>query len=290
MRPKIHLVTYANYAFAFQRNLLRLSAYSLGGITSHLSFDPMSIDDEFRSANRSILSTLKGAGLWLWKPYVILRSLESIQYGEYLFYCDSGSLILRSPAPLIKKMEHLSQDIGLFELPLIEKQWTKKNVFKFFGVCDTHEFANTNQVSASFQLIKKTDFSLLFYSRYLNICQIESLIDDSLMPQDKNSFFIENRHDQSILSLLSKTYKIRPFADISQLQYFPQAYAGAPPSRYKNDIIYLYGDIAFRTNSQTAGCGLIVFHSRRRNQPTAIILFVLRFVLSSLNIYKGLVY
>lgn len=38
---------------------------------------------------------------WLWKPYIILKKLQSMQAGEILIYLDAGTEVISSLEPII---------------------------------------------------------------------------------------------------------------------------------------------------------------------------------------------
>ena len=58
---------------------------------------------------------LHGAGYWCWKPFIMLRELESLQEGDYLLYTDAGrppgTLFRHSVQPLVQWLEEKGQDI-----------------------------------------------------------------------------------------------------------------------------------------------------------------------------------
>ena len=83
---------------------------------------------------------------------------------------------------------------------------------------DKPKFYDTKQRLAGFQLIKKTQFSVTFYEEYLNYAQDERIItdDNNTLGYKNYDGFKENRHDQTIFSLLTKTYNLKAFRDPSQ--------------------------------------------------------------------------
>ncbi len=125
-----------------------------------------------------------------------------------------------------------------FELPLIEKQWTKKELFLNMG-CDKKEYFESNQIMASYILIKKSDFSVKFFQEYLEYgCNEINISDkyDKSIQQDK--IFIDHRHDQSIFSLLYKKYKLKPFKDATQIGKYPRGYSASWEDDFVVDRLY----------------------------------------------------
>lgn len=181
------------------------------------SFTEKDIESDFYNQNIDILRLKRGGGFWLWKPYFILRTLHGLKNGDYLFYCDSSCFIIKRINYLIDALNESNQDIMLFSLPLIENQWTKPSIKVILNDFDLSYFY-TNQILASFILVKKSDYSIKFIKEWLELCKNPFLLTDTNIEQDKaeNPSFIDHRHDQSLLSLLSKKYHFNPFRDPSQ--------------------------------------------------------------------------
>ena len=94
----------------------------------------------------------------------------------------------------------------------IEKQWTKGDAFLLMNI-PNNDFGNyvknSPQVWAGFILLRKTFHALRFISEWLTYNQDYRIASDShteIIPNDK--IFTENRHDQTILSLLCKKWGI----------------------------------------------------------------------------------
>ncbi len=240
---KISLLNYSNSDYNTKKKINSFSGKLFGNFNEIYSYSPSDIDDEFKIKNNKILSQNKGAGLWLWKPYFFCKVLKNnIDEDDYLFYCDAASFFIRSVKPLVRSMEKSNKKIMCFSLPLTEKQWTDNQLFNYFKA--TEEMKNSNQILASFLLVKKSKETLRFAEDWLNLCSNESLIlgDNSNYLYNKN-----HRFDQSILSLLCKRNNILPFRDPSQYGVFPEMYANKGninefiihESSYKTTIIQI---------------------------------------------------
>ncbi len=183
-----------------------------------IPYSRINIDDTFLENNRTILDQPRGAGYWLWKPYFILRTLNTMKFGDYLCYADSGTVFIDNVNHLISTLESSGQDIMPFDLHMmIERTWTKRDVFLYNDV-DVPEITDTNICDASVQLVKKTEFSIRFYEEYLRQSCIEHLITDSPNILGKPNYpeFIDHRHDQSIFSVNVKKNKLITFRTASQ--------------------------------------------------------------------------
>lgn len=212
----IVIINYSNKRYTGAQKINTESAIKKGGFKKVISYSFEDIDKIFFSANRNILNQVKGGGYWLWKPYFIKKTLEEIQYGEFLFYCDSGSQFINPIDKLIKSFDD-SFDILPFELQHIEKHWTKRDCFQLLE-CDSSVITDSKQRLGGFSLWKKTDFSIKFVSEWLRYAQDERILTDMEnqlgMPNYEN--YEAHRHDQSIFSLLTKKYKIPAYRDPSQ--------------------------------------------------------------------------
>lgn len=185
------------------------------------SFSPSDISKEFLEENKKIFEYKRGYGLWLWKPYFIDKTLENLNDGDIVFYCDSGACFFRNISPIINILE--KQDIWVSTLPLLEKQFTKRKTFELMNLND-EKYKNTNQISGTFIAIKKSNFSSTFVKEWLNYCcnlEIIAPIDDK-SNEDKD--FYAHREDQSILSLLIKKYNVKAYSDPSQYGRLPEKY------------------------------------------------------------------
>ncbi len=210
-----YLINYADVKYLSSQKLCTKSAYN-NGIDKVFECNVSDLDNFFIHENRNILSQNRGAGYWLWKPYIILKYLKNINENDYLFYCDSGANFINNINDLINVFKNKKQEIMPFNIcDQIEIKWTKKDLLKYLDL-DYPEIIYKPQINAAFQLIKKTDFSIKFYEEYLEYSKNPQLITDLPSNSDNYPEFIEHRHDQSIFSLLCKKYKFECFRDPSQ--------------------------------------------------------------------------
>ena len=147
---------------------------------------------------------------------------------------------------LIDQLERSKQNIMLFDIPLVEVQWTQESVLKHFNVVSFNELLS-NQIMGGYILLKKNQKSIDFIKDWLKLCSDSNLIIDQ--KKNKNPFYISHREDQSILSLLAKREGLIPFSDPSDYGKFPARYISSgiifyqPKSRLPkyemNDVVFL---------------------------------------------------
>ena len=95
----------------------------------------------------------------------------------------------------------------------LEKAYTKGDLLDYFGYYSNENIIKSPQYWAGCIFIKKTDKSINFINQWLEVFDKNfDLIDDSISKINNYSDFVENRHDQSVYSLLCKRYKLKSFS------------------------------------------------------------------------------
>jgi hypothetical protein len=210
-------INYANGMFRESQKLNSKTAV-MNGADKVIEYSPKDIDPVFYDSNKEILSSRRGNGYWLWKPYFIKRTLDMITDNDYLIYADAGAYYINGISLLIKCMEKEETDIMLFSLgnDYIERMWSKRDAFIIMD-CDSAKYAESPQCLAGFILMKKSAFTCKFIDEWLSYAQDIRVISDQPNCKGKNNYpdFKENRHDQTVLSLLSKKYEVKHFRDPS---------------------------------------------------------------------------
>lgn len=215
------LINYANKPYRQTQKWNSWTGRHIGGFDKVYSFSPEDIQREYFENHREILSNPRGNGLWLWKPYFILRVLEQCQEGDLVFYADSGSFFLRGIDHLINGMAE-GEDIWVSDIPLLEGSFTAPVCMEKLN-CDTERIRNSNQIQGGFLLLRCSRESREFVRRWLALCEDRELINPAV-PEETKGECIEHREDQSLLSLLCKEQGIRPHRDPSQFGKYPQDY------------------------------------------------------------------
>jgi hypothetical protein len=228
----IAVLNYANDAYKKHQRINSWTAKHIGKVDKVYSFSPEDIDKDFYEQNKNILSQKRGNGLWLWKPYFILKTMNELSYGDCLIYLDSGNFYISDAHSLVQKLKDSNQDIMLFEIPLIESQWTKKEVFLYMDAY-TEKIRFTNQIMGTIIIII-SEKSVTFIQKWLELCLREELIFPKEKDQSEDFMYIAHREDQSILSVLAKKEGIIPFSDPSDHGKFPIQYL-VPGYLFRNE-------------------------------------------------------
>tara|TARA_B100000795_G_C22672158_1_gene388388 strand:- start:27 stop:812 length:786 start_codon:yes stop_codon:yes gene_type:complete len=218
----IFFITFGNEKFKNSRERIINEAKNIG-IFNKCFYETEDIinDEEFVKALkykefRRIFSLCKGFGYWMWKPYIIYKNLCLLNDNDILVYCDSGSsfhinpiLKLWSKQKFYQYFNEINNNKGClsFSNGSMECEYTKSEVFKYFNVENNLSIINTDQREAGFHVIRKCDFTMKIYERWWTLAKKNpELFDDSICKVENN--FKENRHDQSIWSLICKTMEV----------------------------------------------------------------------------------
>lgn len=211
----IAVVNYADLAYKGTQNYCTKTAYKFGA-DQVFEYGPEDIDSVFRVKYKNILSQKRGGGYWLWKPYIINKALDLLNDGDFLLYVDSGCYFIDKISIITNYMEAQNEDIISFAVPFIEKQWTKKEIFEYFNCIDCSDIVDTCQRIATFIFMKKTKRSVSVIEKFLDVATTSNLITDELDIMKQDDSFIENRHDQSIFSVIAKRENIPIYKDPSE--------------------------------------------------------------------------
>lgn len=214
------LINYANKTYRKAQKLNTWTGKHIAGFDKVIEYSPDDVDSDFRRAYHDIFSYQRGNGLWLWKPYFLCKTLDSLRDGDILFYADSGTFWIRKAKPIFDIIE--KEDIFVSSIPLIERQFTKRYVFEQMGM-NYAEYGETNQIQATMIGVKKTGTMMEFSKQWLDYCcQIDLISPDSCLEESEK--MISHREDQSILSLLCKKKGILVHKDPTQCGRVPEQY------------------------------------------------------------------
>ena len=167
----------------------------------------------------------RGYGYWFWKPIIIKRFLLSLKKNEILNYVDVGShLNLNGYSRLktyINLVKNSKNGVLAFQYNKLKKKkfvypkryeymYTKSDLLDYFNVLKNKKFTQTPQYESGCIFLKKNRFTLKLLDEWSEVYTKDfSLVDDSQSVLKNFKGFIENRHDQSIFSLLCKKYKVK---------------------------------------------------------------------------------
>lgn len=195
----------------YLRELLQ-SVEKYGSEFKIVIFNKSEIDGEFVEKNKNILNCERGGGYWLWKPYIINEFLKRINHDDIVFYLDSKYYFINNLSNLYSDYM-INNDIMIWKnkpnsQPELMKYWCKMDVIAKYNMFDKIFRENVLDCWAGAIIVKKSDNTILYIQEWLDMCcNYHDITDDESKLENSHSF-IENRHDQILLSIVIHKYNI----------------------------------------------------------------------------------
>lgn len=210
MQKNIHFISYGNEKYEGAKQRIKNEAIAFGIFNSINVYSPSDINDNFRTKYFDVLCQSRGGGYWIWKEYFILKRLIEIEVGDYLIYCDAGCTInlkgIDRFEEYINMLDNDKMNYGIisFQLDCIEEQYTTSQIFSSLNIDDEY-IKKSGQYIGGVLIMKKCDNVMgIFKDFFKTLGNDHMLITDYYNKTNQSKFFIDNRHDQSILSVVRK--------------------------------------------------------------------------------------
>lgn len=159
-----------------------------------------------------ILGNKRGAGYWIWKPFLILEQLKRIGEDEVVLYADAGCEFRQGRGLQIADIVERRFDVAVCELNTNDgRGWDNYNIetwsnkFTLERTSCPDAFLSLPQFATTLIFIRNTraSNSLMFnWWRFATADHGACSIDREF--EDESQAFIEHRHDQSIFSILTR--------------------------------------------------------------------------------------
>jgi hypothetical protein len=206
---KIHMISYGNEKFINSKKRIFNEGINSNFFYSIEVFGPENLDKEFKYKYNNILTLERGGGYWLWKLNIIEQKLKKINDNDYLIYIDSGCTInekgINRLNEYINMLENSNLGIISFQLGHLEKIWTIKEIFDYFNINNESNILNSGQYMATILIMKKNNHLIKILDTWSNLVNINPLlITDYYTYNNQEEYFKDNRHDQSVLSVIRK--------------------------------------------------------------------------------------
>lgn len=212
---RYHFITYCTPDFQKFAEVNKSTALNVGKFDKATVYSPNDLDEKFKLKNNHIL-TQRVHGYWIWKPYIILKKLLEIEDDDVLCYNDSKYIWFKN----VRQFESdilINQNIGVYynkpndTSVHLEKRWTKMDAYILMNISKNiiNNVKETPQVWAGLIFIRKNFETIRFVTEWLTYVQDQRISTDisSIFSKEPN-VFEQNRHDQTVLSLLCKKYFI----------------------------------------------------------------------------------
>jgi hypothetical protein len=166
-------------------------------------------DKEFWNQHyRFIENNTRGYGYWLWKSYIIKKTMETMKNDDVLLYLDCGCEIDINKKEVIRDyLEYVKKEYVISTHTHIEREWTKMDLIKKLDMLDD-KYLNTQQHEAGVIFFFVCDETKNLINKWYDLaCEYDNINDRPSLYKNLDCFQ-EHRHDQSIFSLLTKKYNL----------------------------------------------------------------------------------
>jgi len=165
----------------------------------------------------------RGGGYWLWKPYIIYRTLKEAKEGDIVVYADAGCSVFDSDE-WEKYFNYLESYNAIFfyykqgfnywgdQFDSTISGWIKKDAGEYFDRLFKNEnWRDYQKLLAGFIIMKKaSNCNIIEEWLKIMLFKQELLIDPyGAEINDQEELFIDHRHDQALLTPLVYFYQSR---------------------------------------------------------------------------------
>ena len=214
--PKMYFTTFGGPQPGYLRRVRELAeqAGKSGVFEDVFAFTHADLynDEDFRNHHLAFcMQNRRGFGYYIWKPWVILKTMEKLEWGSLLLYCDAGCELNMSTNASRRRFAQyfemaFASKMGMlnFQMEHRELVWTKRAVFEQLNCSE--QVQNSGQLVGGIICMRKTPECMRILNHWWQICSRHELLTNIRSRFREHPEFKEHRHDQSILSCLCKTY------------------------------------------------------------------------------------
>lgn len=207
--------SHANYIEAGNRIINQAKSLDLFDKFDLYNADDLKKDKDFWDRHGKFIENNKrGYGYWIWKSYLIDKTMDKLNDGDILLYCDIGCEIIKNEKrylleyiEAVKKYKILAHALYITN----EYAFTKMDLILKLGMTNYNEVYFC-QIESGIILLEVNNITRKIIKQWYELCCDYHNIDDTPSINPNVNFFWEHRHDQSVFSLLLKKYKL--FTDI----------------------------------------------------------------------------
>ncbi len=221
-------VSYATAGFAQAARFLVRSARRFS-LDTRLYGPADPVIHDLRRRYPAIMGSKRGAGYWLWKPFILLDAMKDVPDGTPVLYTDAALTFIADPAPLLALAG--THPVAMFGTSdgVLASTWTKRDCFIELQA-DTPEFWGLAQVWAGFQLYRAGPEARAFLHDLCEAMANEVALTDRANVHGGPDLpdFKAHRHDQSVLTVVAHKAGVPVFRDPSQFGRWREAPRDAP--------------------------------------------------------------
>ena len=135
-------------------------------------------------------------GYACWKPEIILKYMDTVPEESIIQYSDIGCHLNKNGKKRLKEYVNMASKHNILAFKYIkpnlktekklkfqvyfENEYTKNDMFEHFEIPKNSSIRNSEQVWSGTMFIKNNKETKEFLKKWLNVCNLSNLIDDSL--------------------------------------------------------------------------------------------------------------
>jgi hypothetical protein len=215
MAYKVNFLSFGNNIYSDSLNRIKNEALVFNifdNIYTYNDIDLQQFTDFWDKHKIFLCNNNRGYGYWIWKSYLTLKTLEGMNDDDILVYADAGCILNNNGINRLKEYIEIvkNNDSGNISFQMdnnLEKTWTKMDIFNYFNIKNTDNYFSSPQLIGGIFIMRKCNIVMKIVNEWYEIMSNNyNLIDDSQSISNNDISFKENRHDQSIFSILRKKY------------------------------------------------------------------------------------
>jgi len=229
-----HFITYSNEKEPFRTNADNYCAAALAaGFTTARHYTEADLrQTPFWAENEAILSQPRGAGYWLWKPYIILETLRNVGPNDIVVYNDAGRYLPGSFEPFPAFPHTILTLVARLPKRFIHafrNEWfrqcanTKIDCFILMDA-NTDEMLHAPQLSGAPLFYMPSPEGISQIEAWLSYARDPRILTDlpASLGVPESWDFEDHRHDMAIASILAHQRKAN-YIDVSRAGAFKAA-------------------------------------------------------------------
>jgi hypothetical protein len=210
----LHFATYGDFRYSKSIERLKNQVSKLNIFNTITGFNENNIPKDFKKYLDVILKCKKGGGFWIWKPIILKLCMDAIKKDDILIYADAGCSINHTEKSIKRLNEYITM-VKDINKPIIrfrlgdnckEKYYTTSKILEMFNIDKNNDsILNTPQFIGGIIILRKCDITIKMIDTWvLTAINHPLLFTNFYNNYKKNDEFIDNRHDQSIFSIITK--------------------------------------------------------------------------------------
>ena len=226
---KITFVAFASLDLRLSAERIKAQALASKYYDEIKIFDSDDFDDQMKETykNLKISQKKRGYGYWFWKPIILLKVMKEIEPGSIIHYADIGchiqnknkrfyeylDILIKNKNWLLPFQYHFENINNINEIIFQQREeykYTKADLLDYFGCLNDKRITHSPQFWSGTFFMTKCNEAEMFLKKWDDVWKKKfELVDDSESKLNNFDGFIENRHDQSIFSILCKKESIK---------------------------------------------------------------------------------